>query len=82
MDLADGACELAVNENVGAAAGMVARILTVRDVFSGLDVQKRKQRVNFALHREERFMLAVGAENQVARLFWKVLSVDGKIPSS
>ena len=27
-------------------------------------------------------MLAVGAENQVARLFWKVLSVDGKIDSS
>ena len=82
MNLADGARELAVNENVGAAAGMVARVLAVRDIFGGLDVQKRKQRVNFALHCEEILMLAVGSENQVARLFGKVLSVNGKIDSS
>lgn len=82
MNLTDGTGELAVNENVGAATGMIARVFAVCDILGGLDVQKLQQRVNFALHREEGFVLAVGAEDQVARLFGKILSVDRKIDSA
>lgn len=44
---------------------MIARVFAVCDILGGLDVQKLQQRVNFALHREEGFVLAVSAEDQV-----------------
>lgn len=61
---------------------MIARVFAVCDILGGLDVQKLQQRVNFALHREEGFVLAVSAEDQVARLFGKILPVDRKIDSA
>ena len=79
MDLAEDAHDLAVDENVGAAARMIARVLLLGDERRGLGVQLLEQRDDLALHREEVLVLAIRAEDQALRLIGEGLALDREI---
>ena len=75
VDLADDAHLLAVDHDIGAAAGMIARVLGVGDIGRRMHVQLVEDRVDLALEREEVLMLAVGAEDHALGLVGQLFAV-------
>lgn len=82
MDLTEHADLLAADPQLGAAAGMIARIVTAAYIGRSGDVERGKQRVDLALHAEEILMLTIGAEDQTLGLVGKVAALDRQIDAA